>query len=56
MGMEAPSSRASCVATWTEVRTWSLLGQRKEESVGQVPIEGGYPQGNAQQGRHRSIS
>ena len=45
MGMEAPPSLASCATTWTEVMAWSLLGQRKEESVGQVPVEGDTPGG-----------
>ena len=47
MEIEAPPGWASCVAAWTEVRAQLLLGQRKEESVGQVPVEGGYPWGNA---------
>ena len=47
MGTEVPPSWASCATTWTEVRAKALLGQRKEESVGQVPVEGGYPWGNA---------
>ena len=45
MGMEAPPSWMSCATTWTEVRAWVLLGQRKEESVGQVPVEGDTPRG-----------
>ena len=56
MVTEAPLSQASCATAWTEVRVWSLLGQRKEESVGWFLFSRGYPQGNAQQGRHRSIS
>ena len=56
MGTEAPPGQVSCAAAWTEVRPQVLLGQRKEESAGQVPVKGGYPQGNAQQGRHKSIS
>ena len=54
MGMENPPGQASCVATWTEARAQVLLGQKKEGSAGQVPVEGGIPLGNA--GRHRSIS
>ena len=45
MGMEAPPGQTSCAAAWTEVRAWVLLGQRKEESVGQVPVEGDTPGG-----------
>ena len=45
MGKEASPSQASCVAAWTKVRAWALLGQRKEEPAGQVPVEGGYPWG-----------
>ena len=40
MGMEAPPSQASCVTTWTEARAQVPLVQRKEESMGQVPVEG----------------
>ena len=45
MGMEAPLSWASCAAAWTKMRALVLLGQRKEESVGQVPVEGDTPGG-----------
>ena len=45
MGKEDSPSQASCVATWTKVRAWALWGQRKKESVGQIPVEGGYPGG-----------
>ena len=55
MGTEAPPSQASCATTWTEARAWVLLEKSKEESAGQVPVEGVSPQGNAQQGRCRSI-
>ena len=41
MEMEAPPSWASCVATWTKARAQVLWAQRKEESVGQIPVEGG---------------
>ena len=44
MGMEA---QPSCVVTWTKARAWTLWEQRKEESMGQIPVEGGYPWGNA---------
>ena len=47
MEMEAPHSKASHVTTWTEVGAWALWRQRKEDSVEQIPIEGGYPWGNA---------
>ena len=43
MRTEALPSWASCAATWTKVRAQALLGQRKEESVGQVPVEGDTP-------------
>ena len=56
MGTEAPPGLVSSATTWTKARAWALLGQRKEEFAGQVPVEGGIPHGNAQQGRHRSIS
>ena len=56
MGIEAPPGWVSFVAAWTKVMAQALLGQRKEESAGQVPVEGGYPWGNAQQGRCRNIS
>ena len=45
MGMEAPPSWVSCFAAWTKVRAQVPLVQRKEESVGQVPVEGDTPGG-----------
>ena len=50
MGTEALPSWASCVATWTEATAWAPLVQRKEESVGQVPVEGGIPLGECSAG------
>ena len=45
MGMEALPSWVSCVAIWTKMRAWVPLVWRKEESAGQVPVEGGIPLG-----------
>ena len=43
MRTESSPSQASCVTIWTMVRAQMPLVQRKEESVGQVPVEGRYP-------------
>ena len=45
MGTEAPPGWVSCAAIWTEVGAQPLLGQRKEESGEQVPVEGDIPRG-----------
>ena len=47
-GMEAPPTWVSHVTIWTKVRAQVLLVQRKEESVEQVPVEGGIPPEGAQ--------
>ena len=41
--MVAPLGWVSHVTIWTEVRTRVLLVQRKEESMGQVPVKGRIP-------------
>ena len=57
MGMEAQPGQASCVTAWTKVRAQILWGQKKEESVGQIPIEGEIPLGEwLNRVRHGSIS
>ena len=38
MGKEAPPGQVNGVAAWTEVKVWSLLGQKKEECAGQIPV------------------
>ena len=45
MGTEALPSQVSCATAWTKVRIQSLLGQRKGESAGQVPVQKGIPLG-----------
>ena len=50
MGTEPPPSQVSCVAAWTEARTWVLLGWRKEESAKQVPVEEGNTPGECSAG------
>ena len=49
--MEPPPDQASCVTAWTEVKVQLLLGQRKEESAGQVPVQEGIPLGDCSVGQ-----
>ena len=38
--METLPSWVSGAAAWAEIRAWALWGQGKEESLGQIPVEG----------------
>ena len=55
-GDEGPTQSGKwCCHLDQRARVWWLLGQWREESAGQTPIQEGIPLGNAQQGRCRSI-
>ena len=45
MGKGAPPSQVSGATVWTRAKVWWLLGQWKEESVGQISIQEGIPPG-----------